>query len=91
VQVLLQAVQDAGVARLKGAERQRMQAAALKQFERRRQPDRVLLVGATDFLAQSFTWPAPALATLRGWGLGLVQAAGPARQLLARAMMFGRR
>jgi 2-octaprenyl-6-methoxyphenol hydroxylase len=95
VQVLLQAVQDAGVARLHGAdqvaERQRMQAAALQQFERRRQPDRVLLVGATDFLAQSFTWPAPALATLRGWGLGLMQAAGPARQALARAMMFGRR
>ncbi len=95
VQVLLQAVQDAGLDRPSAdgtpAERTRMQAAALRQFERRRQPDRLLLVGATDFLARSFTWPAPALATARGWGLGLVQLATPARQVLARAMMFGRR
>jgi 2-octaprenyl-6-methoxyphenol hydroxylase len=95
VQVLLQAVQDAGLDRLTAEgqqpERARMQAAALRQFERRRQPDRLLLVGATDFLARSFTWPAPALATLRGWGLGLMQVATPARRGLARAMMFGRR
>ncbi len=95
VQVLLQAMGDAQVDRLAAqaqrSEARRMQAAALKRFEWKRQPDRALLVGATDFLARSFTWPMPALATLRGWGLGLVQAARPARQGLARAMMFGRR
>ncbi len=95
VQVLLQAIQDANVGRL-ASEGQwdacvKMQAAALRRFELKRQPDRLLLVGATDFLARSFTWPAPALATLRGWGLGLTQWARPARLGLARAMMFGRR
>jgi 2-octaprenyl-6-methoxyphenol hydroxylase len=95
VQVLLQAIQDAGVARLASQGQldacRKMQAAALRRFELKRQPDRLLLVGATDFLARSFTWPTPALATVRGWGLGLMQWAGPARQGLARAMMFGRR
>jgi 2-octaprenyl-6-methoxyphenol hydroxylase len=95
VQVLLQAIQDANVGRL-ASEGQwdaclKMQAAALRRFELKRQPDRLLLVGATDFLARSFTWPAPALATLRGWGLGMTQWARPARLGLARAMMFGRR
>ncbi|MEY4766992.1 MAG: hypothetical protein RI907_3665 [Pseudomonadota bacterium] len=95
VQVLLQAMADAGVDRLAAQgefdEARRMQGAALRRFEMKRQPDRLLLVGATDFLALSFTWPAPALATLRGWGLGLMQMARPVRQGLARAMMFGRR
>ncbi len=95
VQVLLQAIQDAGVGRLASEgqmhECQRMQAAALRRFEFKRQPDRLLLVGATDFLARSFTWPAPALASVRGWGMGVMQWARPARQGLARAMMFGRR
>jgi 2-octaprenyl-6-methoxyphenol hydroxylase len=63
----------------------------LRRFELKRQPDRLLLVGATDFLARSFTWPAPALASVRGWGMGMMQWARPARQGLARAMMFGRR
>jgi 2-octaprenyl-6-methoxyphenol hydroxylase len=52
---------------------------ALRQFERRRQPDRLALMGATDFLARSFTWPAPILATMRGLGLGAVQQLPPAR------------
>ena len=28
------------------------------------------MIAATDFLARSFTWPAPILATVRGLGLG---------------------
>lgn len=62
---------------------------ALRQFERRRQPDRWALLATTDFLARSFTWPAPILATLRGLGLGAVQNLGPVKRLLARSMMFG--
>lgn len=62
---------------------------ALRQFERRRQPDRWALMAATDFLARSFTWPAPILATARGLGLGAVQQLGPVKRLLARSMMFG--
>jgi 2-octaprenyl-6-methoxyphenol hydroxylase len=64
---------------------------ALRQFERRRQPDRLALVATTDFLAQSFTKPAPVLATLRGLGLGLMQAMPPLKQALAHQMMFGHR
>ena len=62
---------------------------ALRRFERRRQPDRLALVASTDFLARSFTWPAPILATVRGLGLGAVQSLGPVKRLLARTMMFG--
>lgn len=63
--------------------------AALTRFGRRRLPDRWALIGATDFLARSFTWPVPALATLRGMGLAALQAAGPLKSRLARGMMFG--
>jgi 2-octaprenyl-6-methoxyphenol hydroxylase len=62
---------------------------ALRRFERRRQPDRWALLATTDFLARSFTWPAPVLATLRGMGIGAVGALGPVKRLLARSMMFG--
>ena len=62
---------------------------ALSRFERRRQPDRLALVATTDFLARSFTWPAPILATARGLGLGVVQQLGPLKRLVARSMMFG--
>ena len=64
---------------------------ALGKFERRRQPDRLALIAGTDFLARSFTYSAPVLATLRGLGLGLMQMATPARNGLARLMMFGHR
>jgi 2-octaprenyl-6-methoxyphenol hydroxylase len=64
---------------------------ALRQFERRRQPDRWALMAATDFLARSFTWPAPILATLRGFGLGMMQSLPPVKQALAHQMMFGHR
>lgn len=62
---------------------------ALNRFERRRQPDRLALLATTDFLARSFTWPAPILATARGLGLGVVQQLGPLKRLVARSMMFG--
>lgn len=62
---------------------------ALRRFERRRQPDRWALLATTDFLARSFTWPAPVLATLRGLGIGAVGALSPLKRLVARSMMFG--
>lgn len=62
---------------------------ALRRFERRRQPDRLALMATTDFLARSFTWPAPVLATLRGLGLGAVQQLPPVKRMLARSFMFG--
>ncbi len=62
---------------------------ALNRFERKRQPDRLALLATTDFLARSFTWPAPILATVRGMGLGVVQQLGPLKRLVARSMMFG--
>lgn len=71
------------------AARQMKVQRALRRFERRRQPDRLALVASTDFLARSFTWPAPILATVRGLGLGAVQTLGPVKRLLARTMMFG--
>ncbi|MBA4109842.1 MAG: 2-octaprenyl-6-methoxyphenyl hydroxylase [Leptothrix sp. (in: Bacteria)] len=66
-------------------------AAALRHFQRRRQPDRWALIAGTDFLARSFTWPAPILATARGMGLGAMQLLGPLKHRLARTMMFGLR
>ncbi|MFM2121431.1 MAG: hypothetical protein RL722_2899 [Pseudomonadota bacterium] len=63
----------------------------LRQLDLQRAPDRWGLILATDFLARSFTWSAPGLATLRGAGLGLIQRAGPLRRSLARTMMFGLR
>ncbi|MFZ4551283.1 MAG: FAD-dependent monooxygenase [Aquabacterium sp.] len=71
-----------------GTRRSQLQR-ALGQFERTRQPDRLTLVAATDFLARTFTRPAPILATLRGLGLGAVQTFSPAKRLLAHTMMFG--
>jgi len=64
---------------------------ALARFERHRQPDRIALIAGTDFLARTFTWTPPVLATLRGLALGLLQKATPAKQALAQLMMFGHR
>jgi len=72
-----------------GADVQPRVRRALNRFERRRQPDRLALLATTDFLARSFTWPAPILATARGLGLGVVQQLGPLKRLVARSMMFG--
>src|SRR5690606_17809356 len=62
------------------AARQMKLQGALRRLGRRRQPD---------FLARSFTWTTPILATVRGLGLGAVQGLGPVKRMLARTMMFG--
>lgn len=70
-------------------EREHDVARALSRVEWQRAPDRWALIGATDFLARSFTWPLPGLASARGLGLAALQALAPARRALARQMMFG--
>lgn len=65
--------------------------AALRKLEFKRAPDRWGTIAATDFLARSFTWELPGLNTARGLGLAALQRLGPAKSLLARQMMFGRR
>ncbi|MBL0718857.1 FAD-dependent monooxygenase [Piscinibacter sp. Jin2] len=63
--------------------------AALRRIEWQRAPDRWSLIAATDLLARGFTWPGPALSTLRGLGLAAVGQLAPLRRALARQMMFG--
>lgn len=70
-------------------QRERSVAAALARVEWQRAPDRWSLIAATDFLARSFTWPLPGLASARGLGLAALQRLGPAKRALARQMMFG--
>jgi 2-octaprenyl-6-methoxyphenol hydroxylase len=62
---------------------------ALRGLAFRRAPDRWSVIGATDFLARSFTWQAPGLAAARGLGLAALQAVPPLKRALARQMMFG--
>ncbi|MFM2405821.1 MAG: hypothetical protein RL223_3701 [Pseudomonadota bacterium] len=80
--VLVQALREATPQTLDGA---------LRRLEWARAPDRWSMIAATDFLARSFTWGVPGLATLRGLGLGALQALPPLKAALARQMMFGRR
>jgi 2-octaprenyl-6-methoxyphenol hydroxylase len=68
---------DAGIAR------------ALRGLAFARAPDRWSVIGATDFLARSFTWHAPGLAAARGLGLAALQAFPPFKRAFARQMMFG--
>jgi 2-octaprenyl-6-methoxyphenol hydroxylase len=68
---------DAGIAR------------ALRGLAFARAPDRWSIIGATDFLARSFTWHAPGLAAARGLGLAALQAMPFAKRAFARQMMFG--
>jgi 2-octaprenyl-6-methoxyphenol hydroxylase len=62
---------------------------ALRGLAFTRAPDRWTVIGATDFLARSFTWHAPGLATARGLGLAALQAVPPLKRAFARQMMFG--
>jgi 2-octaprenyl-6-methoxyphenol hydroxylase len=55
----------------------------------RRQADRQLMVGLTDLMASSFTWPA--VRPLQSVLLGVLDLLGPARRSLARTLMFGLR
>jgi 2-octaprenyl-6-methoxyphenol hydroxylase len=64
---------------------------ALRRIEWARAPDRWAMIATTDFLARSFTWRWPGSALVRGSALALLNAARPAKSLLARQMMFGRR
>jgi 2-octaprenyl-6-methoxyphenol hydroxylase len=64
---------------------------ALRRIEWARAPDRWAMIATTDFLARSFTWRWPGLGLVRGSALALLDAAGPAKSLLVRQMMFGRR
>jgi 2-octaprenyl-6-methoxyphenol hydroxylase len=64
---------------------------ALRRIEWARAPDRWATIATTDFLARSFTWRWPGMGLVRGSALALLNAAGPAKSLLARQMMFGRR
>jgi 2-octaprenyl-6-methoxyphenol hydroxylase len=68
---------DAGVAR------------ALRGLAFARAPDRWSVIGATDFLARSFTWQAPGIAAARGLGLAALQAVPAFKRAFARQMMFG--
>jgi 2-octaprenyl-6-methoxyphenol hydroxylase len=68
---------DAGIAR------------ALRGLAFARAPDRWSVIGATDFLARSFTWRAPGLAAARGLGLAALQAVPSLKRAFARQMMFG--
>jgi 2-octaprenyl-6-methoxyphenol hydroxylase len=62
---------------------------ALRGLAFARAPDRWSVIGATDFLARSFTWHAPGLAAARGLGLAALQAVPPFKRAFARQMMFG--
>jgi 2-octaprenyl-6-methoxyphenol hydroxylase len=62
---------------------------ALRGLAFARAPDRWSVIGATDFLARSFTWKAPGLAAARGLGLAALQAVPPLKRAFARQMMFG--
>jgi 2-octaprenyl-6-methoxyphenol hydroxylase len=50
---------------------------ALSSVAWQRAPDRWAMIAATDFLARSFTWQAPGVATLRGMGMALLEALPP--------------
>ena len=65
--------------------------AALARVNWSRAPDRWALIATTDFLARSFTWDWPGLATARGLALAALQATPGAKGWLARRMMFGAR
>jgi 2-octaprenyl-6-methoxyphenol hydroxylase len=91
VHELVESLRAMGAVPRDAAERALKVRQALARFERRRQPDRIALIAGTDFLARSFTWTPPVLATLRGLALGLLQKATPAKQALAQMMMFGHR
>jgi 2-octaprenyl-6-methoxyphenol hydroxylase len=64
---------------------------ALRGVEWARAPDRWSMIAATDFLARSFTWQGPGLATLRALGLGAIERLPLVKAALARRMMFGGR
>lgn len=71
--------------------RARPLAQALQSVQWGRAPDRWAMIAATDFLARSFTWTVPGVATARALGLWAVEHLPGLKPALARQMMFGRR
>ena len=65
--------------------------AALSRVAWQRAPDRWAMIAATDFLARSFTWQTPGIATLRGAGMALLDRLPPLKHALARRMIYGSR
>ena len=66
--------------------------AMLQRFVDQRRADRRATIGLTDVMARIFAAaPRSPLQGLLGLSLGLVDAFGPAKRLLAEQMMFGRR
>lgn len=62
---------------------------ALKRMAWSRLPDRFGMMGATEFLARSFTWDLPGLPEVRNVALEAVQRLGPLKHFLAKHMMYG--
>ena len=63
---------------------------AVSKFAEERRADREAIISATDTMARAFAGRGPVQALL-GFSLGVLDAASPARMLLAELMMFGRR
>jgi 2-octaprenyl-6-methoxyphenol hydroxylase len=65
--------------------------AALTRVAWQRAPDRWAMIATTDFLARSFIWQVPGIATLRGAGMAVLDRLPALKNALARQMMFGNR
>jgi 2-octaprenyl-6-methoxyphenol hydroxylase len=61
------------------------------RYVRKRRADRHAAIGVTDFFTRVFSIPLAPLAAARGAGLVLLDACPPARNFLARRMIFGAR
>lgn len=61
------------------------------RYVRKRRTDRNATIGVTDFFTRIFSSPLPPLAAARGAGLALLDTCPPARNFLARRMIFGTR
>lgn len=64
---------------------------ALARVAWQRAPDRWAMIAATDFLARSFTWQLPGIATLRGAGMAVIDRLPALKNALASRMMYGSR
>jgi len=65
--------------------------AALARVAWQRAPERWAMIATTDFLARSFTWQLPGIATLRGAGMAVLDRLPALKNALARQIMFGNR
>jgi len=88
---LASALRDAQDSDRAATERGRAIDAALSRVAWQRAPDRWAMIATTDFLARSFTWQTPGIATLRGAGMVVLDRLPILKRALARQMMFGSR